>query len=169
MRKGGGKQKGANTEREVCKKLSLWLSHGKHEDLLWRSAMSGGRSTVGFAKGKRLAAQAGDISSIHPLSGPFIEKFLCEVKDYRDLNFVGLLSGRGHLVQFWGETVVQARNYSKFPLLIAHQNRQPTIACFSILGLRHFTDLDDTVVLAAPKLDLWIVLFEDLLKHEHPW
>lgn len=163
MRAGGGKQKGANTEREVCKKLSLWISKGEHEDLLWRSAMSGGRSTVGFAKGKRLAAQAGDISCIHPLGAPFIAKFLVEVKDYADLNFIGLLKGKGHLVQFWAETVVEARNYSKLPMLIAHQARQPTIVCLSQIG---HIDLPSQPVLIAPKLDLFILLFEELLKGE---
>jgi len=164
-----GKQKGARREREVCRDLSLWISHGKHEDLLWRSAMSGGRSTIAHAKGKRLAAQAGDISSIHPISSPFIERFLVEIKDYRDLNFVGLLSGRGHLVQFWAETVVEARNYGKFPFLVAHQNRQPTIVGLSILGLRSFTNLYDLVVLNAPKLDLWIIPFQDFLNYDCSW
>lgn len=164
MRKGGGKAKGANTERAVCRDLSLWLSKGAQEDLLWRSAMSGGRSTVAYAKGKRLAAQAGDISCIHPLGAPFIAKFLVEVKDYADLNFVGLLTGRGHLVQFWCETVVEARNYNKLPLLIAHQSRQPMIACTSNEGVKALKlSVFDLIV---PKLDLWIILFEDLLKHD---
>ena len=161
MRPGGGKAKGASKEREVCKRLSLWLSKGEHEDLLWRSAMSGGRSTVGFAKGKRLAAQAGDISCIHPMGASFIAKFLVEVKDYADLQYKGLITGKGHLVEFWCETVVQARNYHKLPLLIAHQSRQPMIACVSQLGHMEFIA---SPVLIVPKLDLFILLFEDLLR-----
>jgi len=46
MRKGGGKAKGASFERDICRRLSLWVSAGKQEDVFWRSAMSGGRSTV---------------------------------------------------------------------------------------------------------------------------
>jgi hypothetical protein len=53
MRKGGGKQKGSQFERDVCRELSLWVSHGKQEDVYWRSAMSGGRSTVAALKGAR--------------------------------------------------------------------------------------------------------------------
>ena len=38
MRKGGGKGKGGNFEREICKALSLWVSKGLNVDLYWRSA-----------------------------------------------------------------------------------------------------------------------------------
>lgn len=171
MRQGGGKSKGAAFEREICVKLSLWISKGQQEDVFWRSAMSGGRSTVAYAKGKRLAAQAGDITCIHPIGQPFIDKFYPECKDYHDLNFVGLLKGKGNLVQFWCETVVQARNYGKLPLLIAHQARQPTIACVDRDGLRELNGiaLTDDCVLCAPRLDLFILLFEDLLKHDVLW
>ena len=163
MRRGGGKSKGASFEREICRRLSLWISKGQQEDVYWRSSMSGGRSTVAAKRGKRLAAQAGDISCIHPVGQPFADKFYIECKDYHDLNFIGLLKGTGNLVQFCGETVVQARNYNKLPLLIAHQARQPIIGCFSTVGL----SLDDfSVVMSAPRLDLWIVLFEELLKHD---
>ena len=52
--------------------------------------MSGGRSTVAAAKGKRLAAQAGDISCIHPIGQPFIDQFMVECKSYRDLAIRGV-------------------------------------------------------------------------------
>lgn len=156
-----GKQKGASREREVCVKLSLWLSKGQHEDLLWRSAMSGGRSTVAFAKGKRLSAQSGDISCIHPLGAAFAAKFFVEIKDYRDLNFIGLLKGKGHLVEFWAGAVLQARNYHKTPMLIAHQNRQPTMVCVPAQ-----TRLPMHPNILVPRLDLAIILFEELLQHD---
>lgn len=156
-----GKQKGASFERSVCVALSLWISKGQQEDCYWRSSMSGGRSTVAAGRGKRLAAQAGDISCIHPVGAPLTDKFYLECKSYRDLKFVGLLKGKGHLAEFWCETVVQARNYGKLPLLIAHQNQQPTIACISQLGHMEFVV---SPVLIVPKLDMFILLFEDLLR-----
>lgn len=159
-----GKQKGASFERSVCVKLSLWVSKGESEDLYWRSSMSGGRSTVAARRGKRLAAQAGDISCIHPLGAPLTDKFYLECKSYKDLEFKGLITGKGHLVKFWCETLVQARNYGKLPLLIAHQNQQPTIVCLSAAG-RNILALAGSERVTVPTLDLLIVLFEDLLKH----
>lgn len=134
MRPGGGKSKGAAFERGVCVALSLWMSHNKSEDLYWRSSMSGGRSTVAARKGKRLAAQAGDISCIHASGSPFTDNFYVECKSYRDLNFIGLLTGKGKLIEFWEETKRQAEHYGKWPLLIAKQNQQPIVACLDQNG-----------------------------------
>src|SRR5580700_5183475 len=123
MRAGGGKQKGAAHERYICVELSRWMSAGAHDDLFWRSAMSGGRSTVAAKGGRRLAAQAGDISCIHAKGSPLTDKYYIECKSYRDLNFVGLLKRKGKLAEFWLETRKQAAHYSKLPLLIAKQNQ----------------------------------------------
>lgn len=158
------KQKGAAFERLVCVKLSIWLSKGNREDLLWRSSMSGGRSTVAFGRGKRFATQAGDISSIDPAGSEFTSKFMTECKNYKDLNLVGLLSTRGHLVEFWEEAKKQAEKYDKLPLLIAKQNHQPEIACLTCEGVA-LLRLQMHPILIAPKLDMKIVLFDDFLKY----
>ena len=59
------KAKGSAFERHVCSTLSLWISKGKHDDWLWRSAMSGGRGTRRVAKH---GAQnvSGDICAVAP-------------------------------------------------------------------------------------------------------
>ena len=161
MRKGGGKFKGASFEREVCTSLSLWMSVGKNEDLYWRSAMSGGRSTVASRKGKRLAAQAGDISCIHASGSPLTDAFLIECKSYRDLNFVGLLKRTGKLAQFWLETRKQALHYKKLPMLIAKQNQQPIIVCLSREG-QNLLKLN--FHLWVPSMGLRVMLFDNFLK-----
>lgn len=166
MRVGGGKSKGSSFERLVCVKLSLWISKGANEDCYWRSAVSGGRSTVAAGRGKRLAAQAGDISCIHPIGAPLTDKFYLECKSYRDLEYKGLVTGKGHLVKFWCETVIQSRNYGKLPMLIAHQNQQPTILCLSSEGRVKLGLEPEDFVLIAPRLDLRAMLFEDFLKHD---
>lgn len=155
MRKGGGKAKGSQFERDICHALSIWVSTGKHEDVFWRSAMSGGRSTVAHAKGRRLSAQAGDISCVHPAGAQFIKLFLCECKFYSDLNYSGLLAGTGKLLQFWGETVVEAQRYDRLPLLIAKQNRLPTIIFTSWVGCDRLRLMRSSAVVASPVLDLW--------------
>jgi hypothetical protein len=161
------KQKGSAFEREVCRELSLWVSKGSQEDVFWRSATSGGRSTVAAKKGLRLATQAGDISCIHQIGAPFIDKFLVECKNYADLNFVGLLLKRkGHLAEFWSEVCTQADRYGKEPLLIAHQSRQPIIACTTRQGgcLLNLP-LMGQCIFHVPDLGLEAYLFEMVLKY----
>lgn len=163
MRQGGGKSKGASFEREICKDLSLWVSKGTAEDVFWRSAMSGGRSTVAAAKGKRLANQAGDISAVGPLGTGMVENFFMECKFYKDLNFKGILTNTGALVTFWTTCKNESQRYQKLPFLIAKQNQMPTVACLSYVGLESLRLLPQNCVITAPKLGLHIMLFEEFL------
>jgi hypothetical protein len=158
------KQKGSSFEREICRALSLWMSHGKQEDVFWRSAMSGGRSTVAFGKGKRLATQAGDLSCIHPVGNAFASRFLVECKFYADLNFLGLLTGKGRLMEFWGEVLVQAAAYSKLPMLIAKQNRVLPIVCLCNIGSR-LLELDQRALLIAPQHSLRIIPLHEFIQY----
>lgn len=157
MRKGGGKAKGSAFEREVCVRLSKWLTSGKQDDVFWRSAMSGGRATVAAKKGgKRLSNQVGDISCIDPVGSKFIEKFGVECKFYNDLDYTGLLTGRGKLLSFWEEICIQSAYHYKQPFLVAKQNRQPATVCLSyhgtcVLGI----DWREALVI-SPKPDIYI-------------
>lgn len=124
MRAGGGKAKGSQFEREVCVILSRWVSNGEHEDLFWRSAMSGGRATVRGQRGKNTNNQLGDISSVSRAGHCLTNRFVIEVKFYADLDIDAFLfKSRGKLVQFWREVQGIARKEKREPLLIAKQNR----------------------------------------------
>lgn len=165
MRRGGGKSKGASYEREVCKQLSLWISRGLHEDIFWRSAMSGGRATVGFKSGKNHSSQVGDISLVSPLGSKLISAFAIEVKHYADLNFTGLLTGKGNLLKFWTEINEQASRYGKLPMMFARQNRLLPTVCLTHSGMNALDfPIHKTVIINRPH-DLCIVLvdrfFED--------
>ena len=123
-----GKQKGAGFERKTCKALSLWVSGGEREDLFWRSAMSGGRATVGRKAGKEHARHAGDISSTSPEGHALTDRWYVECKAYKDLDIVAaFVNGNGKLAKFWRETVEQATHYKRMPMLIAKQNITPTL------------------------------------------
>lgn len=126
--------------------------------------MSGGRSTVAFAKGKKLGDQAGDISSVAPMGNHFISKFYVECKAYSNLNFVGILNDSGHLVKFWAEAKQQAARYGKLPMMVAKQNRQPTVVCLSREGL-DVLNVKLKCVMTAPQLNLYMVLLDTFLKH----
>lgn len=159
---GGGKQKGSAFERKICKDLSLWITNGLQEDVFWRSAVSGGRSTVASRKGKRFANQAGDLSSVHPAGHTFIDNFVVECKHYKDLRIAGLLTKTGNLVDFWNTIKKEAKHYEKLPMLIAKQNQLPVIVCLTAASL-DWLDLYRHRTLWAPRLDMHIVLFSDFL------
>lgn len=158
-----GKQKGASFERDICKKLSLWLSNDQRQDLLWRSAMSGGRSTVALKAGAKLGAQAGDISSIDRLSHAFVETFMTECKAYRTLNFEGLIKGKGHLIDFWKIATREATKYGKHPLLIGKQNNHPIIVCMTYRGSNILGVTPNMYRLNVPPYNMRIILLDDFL------
>lgn len=78
------KQKGSSFERDICKKLSLWWTNDKRDDVLWRSASSGGRSTQRSKKGKSTANSAGDISALDPIAQNLLDCFSFELKSGYD-------------------------------------------------------------------------------------
>lgn len=154
MRKGGGKQKGAQFEREICKALSLWVTGGKRGDVFWRSAMSGGRATM-FSD----VRQCGDICAVAPEGAPLTERYYIECKAYRDLQIERwLITGRGHLADFWKETKDQAKIHKREPLLIFRQNGLP-IMFLSLKSVYHVLDARLAVVVR----DAVLRHFEDLL------
>jgi hypothetical protein len=126
MKPGGSKKKGSQFEREVCKILSLWVTHGRSTDVFWRSAMSGGRATIHGVD----VRQCGDICSVAPEGHVLTDRYLVECKHVRNLSVsAGLLQGKGLLAQYWIEACSQAARHGKHPLLIAKQNNAPIIIC----------------------------------------
>ncbi len=139
MRAGAGKAKGSNFERTVCHELSMWISRGEHDDLYWRSSMSGGRATVMFKKGGANRSQCGDITAIHPDGNPLTEKFLISCKFYKTLNIEGAVIGnKGGLTAFWIECVTEAKQHNKLPLLISKQNGTKPFICLNDEGVEYF-------------------------------
>ena len=152
MKPGGGKSKGSNYERVVCKQLSLWISDGTNENLLWRSAASGGRATIAGKKGSINKEQAGDISSIAPEGHRLTDKFILECKFYADLGITNFLLGRpSKLTTFWLTLLDQAKAIDKVPLLIAKQNRyDPLLISTGKMWLHTINSLDlDTVIVST--------------------
>jgi len=169
MRKGGGKQKGAAFEREVCVILSKWITCSKSEDVFWRSAMSGGRATVAHAKGTRLASQAGDISCISPMGNRFISTFAVECKFYAKLDYEGLLTGKGKLLNFWAEINRQAARYQKLPFLVCRQNRMHPHVCLDKAGMRKLGLHDIRTTLISTPHDLYILDLTKFVKICRPF
>src|SRR5215475_8637610 len=126
MKAGRGKLKGSRNERRLCRELSLLVSNGKRDDLLWRSAMSGGTATAARKRGNLKGNQAGDVSSIDASSHWLVKEWYIEAKHYHDLQIIrSMLLRRGKLYRFWVKTVTEASHYQKKPMLLAKQDRIP--------------------------------------------
>lgn len=169
MRPGGGKSKGSSFEREMCVFLSRWVSNNTQDDVYWRAAMSGGRSTVAFKKGKKLTNQVGDISCIHPIGNRFTDKFAVEIKFYADLDYRGLLTGKGKLLAFWTEINEQASRYTKRPFLIARQNRMPTYMCVDWIGMEELGLSNQATTLISIPHNMYLIEINDFLKWCKPY
>lgn len=123
-----GKSKGSSYEREISKKLSLWLSEGKRDDLLWRTQNSGGRFTTRRKLGIDTQNQDGDITSTDPEAQFFSDRYTLELKRYGDVNLWGLLTKKGGgIILFWKQTIRQASDSNKIPILIVKQDRKPAL------------------------------------------
>jgi len=130
MKPGGGKQKGSTFEREMCKKLSLWVSEGKHDDLFWRSAMSGGRATVRAKKGQTTASGHGDITAVTPGGNVLTDKYVIECKSYADLEWSSFVYGKGFVWKTWEILCKISYENSKIPFLILKQNKKHIVVAF---------------------------------------
>ena len=118
------KAKGGKFEREVCRKLSLWVSGGARRDVFWRSAMSGGRATV---QGWEVR-QAGDVAAVAPEGHVLTDNFVIECKHVRDLQLDRFtIQHTGPLWKYWTVLLRQCANRNKQPMLIARQNLWPTL------------------------------------------
>lgn len=138
-------RKGAGFERTVAKRLSLWLSCGERDDLLWRTAMSGGRATLQRQKGKRASAQAGDIGSIDEASSWFTQRFFVEAKHLKDMNLTSfILKRQGILYNNLKKARGEAEEEGKSLFFVAKQNNYPD-----------FLMVEEDVIIWARGHQLW--------------
>ena len=73
-------KKGGGFEREMCKLLSKWYTHGERDDIFWRTAGSGGRATVRMKQGKMTADSAGDMCAIDEIGKKLTAASIWEMK-----------------------------------------------------------------------------------------
>lgn len=167
MRRGGGKQKGSAFEREVCKALSLWVSHGKDKDLFWRSAMSGGRATRAGGS----VRQAGDICAVAPEGHSLTNSYYFELKFMKNLALANFfIEGGGILWKFWEKACKEGEKYNRHPVVIAKQNLYPTIVLIDEEPLRAITTGEHLPVIMfddSKRHELVVCLFDDLLQTKY--
>jgi hypothetical protein len=160
VKQGGGKQKGAGFERKICVALSQWVSAGTRKDCFWRSAMSGGRATLGLRKGDKHLSQGGDVSAIDPLGAPLTERFCVEIKFYKDLDLAAFWLGYGTLHRFWERALADAQSYGKEPMLIAKQNLYPTLVL--VQGNCYLAKREQLVLWHSARMNVVVGQFDTL-------
>lgn len=111
MKKGAGKAKGGAFERLICKKLSLWWTNGKRDDVFFRTASSGGRATQRSKQGKKTFGQYGDIQAADPIGQPLIDLCVIECKNgYASHSIADLLDKEPRHKPAYEDFIKQARN-----------------------------------------------------------
>ena len=127
-KKVNGSRKGSKFERDISKKISLWFSDGKRDDLLWRTAGSGARQTVRRKKGLKTEGGAGDLSSTSDETKILTDVICFELKNYADINPFQLLVGENKLVLgWWNNLKTTAEFEGKIPVLIIKQDYKTPI------------------------------------------
>ena len=152
------KRKGSSFERDLCTKLSLWISKGEHPDLLWRSAISGGRGTARQAK-HGAQRVSGDICSVGQGGHILTDHYHIEAKHVKNMGLTAFaLKGSGFLAVEWKRCVRQADSHMKLPMMIVRQNLMPTVV---VLG--EYFEAWPGPVLTVPKFGCSLVLLNDML------
>lgn len=141
------KQKGASFERKSCVRLSHWVSRHTRDDVFWRSAMSGGRATLGSRRGRgqKMSAHAGDISAIAECGHFFLSLFQVECKFYKDLKLETIIWGNiGFIKEIWAPTFRQCKTMDPIkprePFIMARQNRKDELIITTTRGLQLMRD-----------------------------
>ena len=130
-------RKGSSFEKEICKQLSLWFSHDEREDLFYRTAGSGARSTSRAKRGKTTANSAGDIGYLDASGKPLMEAITFELKcGYNNTDTTSLIDTapgrkRPQLLEFIEQAVDSAKNaQSKYWAVIHKRNGKQALIHF---------------------------------------
>ncbi len=150
------KAKGSAFERDICRKLSLWVTLGTKHDVLWRSGGSGSMGTKGTSTN-----QFGDICSVDPLGEPLVQNFVVECKNYADAKLGNSIYQRpGSLLFRWWKTLLrdvakaeEATKLRKIPLLIIKEKRRPALVATDIMGMARFHNISPICCIATPLKD----------------
>jgi hypothetical protein len=151
MRKGGGKAKGSQFERDSGRLLSLWLTDCARGDIFSRNVLSGGAFTAATKAGKASSRMPGDLMAAHPLAFRFLSKFSVECKHHANIKLMQYLldpKGTSELARIISLARHQAEHIKLEFMVISKQNRvEPIVFVSEPVGSRMLDSLrKDTVV-----------------------
>lgn len=135
--------KGGNFERDICRAISLWWTEGERDDVVWRNRTR--------RKGAAYNAQVqlGDLSADDPIAVPLFEVLSIECKNgyskrhkitkgakFKNVphDVLDLIDGRGDtgnsvILQFWDQTIKEAKLTERFPILIFKRDYHQPVVC----------------------------------------
>jgi Holliday junction resolvase len=114
-------RKGGAYEREIAKKLSLWLTNGKEKNELIRSVSSGGWKF----KQKR---QVGDLAPNGPHGAAFRDVFGVECKNRESFLWQHYWTSKDpELFKWWKKIMEESNEANLLPLIIYRKNYVPDV------------------------------------------
>ena len=171
MRKGGGKDKGADYERECARELSKWFTYGNNTEGFWRSGGSGSMGTRRAAKGEAdIGPHVGDIVSVAEDTAAFTGQFCVECKRVKTFGWKNVMHLRwsSWLEEFWDQALRQAIQPHRYPFLMAREDRGEEIIGMQrlIFDLRVHGAVDYALIFTW--LDLVLVFREEFFNKVSP-
>ena len=146
-KKGSGKEKGNSFERSICKLLSEWWA-GEGADIYWRTANSGGRSTVRSRK-KVESKHCGDVGAIDAIGEPLLKVVSLELKrGYKGVSLSDLLdrseSSAQTKIEEWIQQAKDAqRNSGSLHWMIIHKrDKKSALVIHPYTLFRHLLQVD---------------------------
>lgn len=120
MKQGRQKSKGNSYEIKIARILSQWYEPGTKDDLFWRTAGSGAKSTV-TRRGE--TSFVGDITF---LPKPDALQVWIDTKDRRDATFDNILSSSKFVIKEWYDEEIRKRDALKI--------KKPVLIIFKLYG-----------------------------------
>lgn len=182
MKKGGGKRKGGQFERDVCRTLSLWWSDGVSDAIFYRTGGSGGRGTKRGRAGKATPNHCGDVGASDPVGGPLLKLAAIELKNgYNDQTLQDVLDSTKDKGE-WREWIAQAEESAKHAgaygwMIVVRRDKRRTVLAMSadvFFGFHNACQrspdtLYPSLVLSREGVrQVLVVRFEDFLKAYTP-
>lgn len=146
--------KGSNYERDIAKKLSLWASHDKHDDWVWRTSGSGGRAKARSKQGKSTANSCGDLKPEHMGAFFLFKKCTWELKNgYKDWCLLDVIDNtvirknqKNEKIQkieaFARQSKEDAKNAKvPFPMIVTRKDKRESVLWMPISFFDLFEDL----------------------------
>jgi len=148
------KQKGNTFEREIAKKLSLFLTNNEDEYGCWRTASSGGMTTINKnKKSKGLENQSGDIKQviqkgIYKDLDEFFDKYFVECKSLKSFDLTPPYNKE--ILNIISQLQNEKKQCNKFIFLVVKRNRKDILIftdSITLFGLKcystyHFENFD---------------------------
>lgn len=173
MRPGGSNRKGGGFEREVCRKLTLWITGKPKPEILWRSATSGAKATQDAKQGLR-SGMGSDLVSVDPRSAWLTNAYSIEIKFRASFGSLrSLVTGKGGLCDWWMQVCADSVRDGRKPFLIFKQNRSPI---FGMLPIKQdgFASQGPSLRLPKPRVHILslpihgaLFFLDDLLADNH--